>query len=319
MIHRLRSVSLLWQLPLGLASLVFFKTVRDVVLLLGWRHFRTHPEEFLSWNILSRQRLEAPRQLLRTVVTAPRWNNHAVIASGGPVPVKHTVVMDAEALGESAGYWFLTAFAFPRFTATEHLSSFSHPKDAGPVVMTLPPGNYYISLRYYDPTERLRFPGIEVDGRELVVETEVPGDVNAFYQDLHRRSRLLYVCLHYYIYVALRWQRLLPAAWVKREVLPVGNADTNFLYGPLERGQALAFRCDPGVWHGHRVYVTTYNLASLPVLGFEVKEPVFTGPTCTQRGFYVVRVVRTTASLQREPAGTPTEIEVCPVPGSPPA
>ena len=182
-------------------------------------------------------------------------------------------------------------------------------------VIRLSPGNYYISFRYYEPGERLRFPAIVVDGRQLVPEVEVPGNVNAFYEDFHRRSNRFYICLQYYVYVAIRWQRILPAAWIKRELLPVGNPDTDFLYGIVEPGQALAFRCDPQLWQSHRVYVTAYNLASFPMLGFEVKEPVFTGPTFTQRGFYVVRVVRATARVHGEAAGEAPAVEVCSVPG----
>jgi hypothetical protein len=69
-----------------------------------------------------------------------------------------------------------------------------------------------------------------------------------------------------YVYPMLVLRRYLPAAVVRTEFLPVGNPATRYVFGPCHAGQQLQVKCTAAALASHRVYLTVYDRASLPVL-----------------------------------------------------
>jgi hypothetical protein len=306
----LRGLAVLWELPLGAGSLLFQRAIRWVVVRIGLRHYRSHPDEFRRWRVLGRDYLDAPQGLARYMLIGPRWNVHAVVASAGPLRVERSVSLDRAALADSAEYWAVGAKHFPSFREEAQYSSLTHPDSNSRLEFELPPGDYYITSRYYIWSDRPVLPPVLVDGREMVPATEFAPDVNEFYDDLQNRGRLFYRCVHYYVYALLKWRGLLSGAWVHRELLPVGNVETEFHYGVVRRGQRLRVRVDPGVFVAHRVYCAIYDQASLPIHWFEITEAEQTGPPSQRNGVYLVRVVQIQPASSSE-RGLPLTVEVC--------
>ena len=295
------SLVVIWELPLAALSLLFHRTIKFVVIRLGLRHYRVNPGAFMRWRVLSRDYLESPHSLARYMLVGPRWNTHAIVATAGPFRVERTVSMDLGALIRSAQYWAVGAKHFPSFEDEAQVGSLTHAA-AESLTLELPPGDYYIACRYYLWSDKPVFPAVCVDGQERAQAVEISSDVNEFYQDLQQRSTAFYLCVHYYVHALVKWRRLFSEAWIRRELLPVGNQETRFHYGVLRKGEGLEFRIDPAMLETHRVYCTVYDRASFPFLWFEIAEAECAGPSCARAGVYLVRVVQIRSGFAAEDA-----------------
>ncbi len=129
----------------------------------------------------------------------------------------------------------------------------------------LPPGRYTLVLRYYGWNGEPRLPAIEVDGVQVVDTTPLSPDTNDFYNNLSARTGFYYLCLHFDVSVIPRYRQNLPAGFVRREYLPVGNPESSFFYGPLESGQRLSVASVLPLLPDYRLDFTVYNRASFPV------------------------------------------------------
>lgn len=290
--HLLSWLPLVWQAPLALLSYMAHFFVRSLVIYIGVRHYRSNAKSFMRWQFLSRDTLQKPNVLSRYMAVGPRWNTHAAIASAGPFAVAGILTVDVEPMAKSAGYWAFAIKQFPSFQGDEQFSSLTHTDAGSPVTLQLPQGDYSFSLRYYLCSEQIKTPTIKIDGKTVAGSVVVSGDVNEFYQDLFQQGRFFYFCLNYYVYVLVKWRAILPKSWVRRELLPVGNIETEFYYGILKRNQALTYHLKPELFENHRVYFTAYNKASFPILYYEVTQPQYTGLPCNQDCIYLVRIVQ---------------------------
>ena len=282
-----------YEVPLGLASFVFFKALRGLVVRTGRAAYHKSPEVFRRWNVLSAEVLSRPHQLSRYLVIAPRWNPHSAVGSAGPVPVKRELTIDQSEICEGVGYWFFGVHGFPSFRSAGYVSSLNQAtaKD-GKITFRLPPGDYYIGCRYYGWPGKVRYPAISIDGVQVISGVDMPGDMNDFYPMLHLRERAIYRAAHYHMYVMLKYRSLLSPAWVEQHLLPVGNEDTDYLYGAARAGQMLRFAIEPALLQDHRVFCTIYNTASLPVMFFELTEAESFSSALPCNGAYLVRVMR---------------------------
>ncbi|MEP5153385.1 DUF6208 family protein [Planktotalea sp.] len=295
----IRGFALIWQIPLGIASFLYFRLLRAVFVSFGRRHFRKHPEAFRVWKPLQGKVLDEPQMLGRYMVTGPRWNTHALIATGGPVTVREHLHMNTDTLTQSAKYWAVCLYEFPSFNlagATNKLLELKPETSVGgmpgQIEFHVPPGDYYVGVRLYDPKPTVSYPELVVDGETTLLSSAITHDANSFYPDLHLRDRPSFRFMHYYVYVAVKWRRFLPRAWVDDELLPVGDAHTTFFYGTLEAGEHLNFELDPALLDSHGVFCTTYTRSSLPRDSFSVSSANFTGPESSEPVVYLIRVLK---------------------------
>lgn len=300
-----RSVTLrglCWEVPLAIASIIAQRIGRGAIVLLGRLAYRRSPERFSCWRPLIASELVRAEVFFRYLLTGPRWNTHALVAPAGPMKVNRALTICADELKASANYWSLAVYQFPSFKKMAHTSALTLAPGSREVHCELPPGDYYVAVRAYECKKKVRFPEIRIDGKAEVRALDLVYDGNGFYDDLHKRTRLLHRLIHFYVWVLLRLRGIVPERILEKEYLPVGDTNTQFSFGWIVRGERIEFDVAEGVFLTHRVYCTVYNIASLPVASFEVTNSKHRGPRAMQRGHFLVRVVG-----MREVEG-PTEI-----------
>ena len=292
----------LWQIPLALFSFLFYRLIRLPVVRMGLAAVRRQPENFYVWRVMSGERMKDSTALLRTVITAPRWNTHVVVATSGPWWVEESIEIELDAPRASGEHFYVGAYDFPGFEDRHHGNTLTLPDEERFVFRVPEPGYYFLALRYYHPEPKMTFPEIQIDGAARVAAVQAEGDINAFYNELHTRATTFHRALHYYIYPMVKFGALLPEPFIKHELLPVGSRDTVFFYGAVERGTVLAFDIDPELMKGYTLYLTVYNCASFPILWFEVDRADYRSAPCPANGVYLMRHVRTGSEGRQQTA-----------------
>jgi hypothetical protein len=262
--------------PLACASFAFFHTVKS--LLHRLRRGRDRQQDVLSWHTIS-EVLAQPLALPYIMVTGPRWNPHALISRVGPFRVEQSLRIRVDTGRQSAQTWTLIVNRATDLHPSAVIDARDIPQDAVWYEQSLPSGRYVAVLRYYEWSATPRLPEMLIDHKHLIAERAVSPDENDYLDGLRNKDGVVYRCLHYYVLEMLRLRRYLPASFVRREYLPVGNPETIFDYGALRRGQCLEVTADRGIPEGHRLYLTVYNRSSFPVFWTEVRSlPYRTSP-----------------------------------------
>jgi hypothetical protein len=256
--------------------------------------FRLAPKRCTEWRPLSGEALKRPLALPIVITTGPRWNPHAIIAAVGPLTVQSSLKIDVPTAESSAKAWTAVVNAFPAFDTVGSLGSVSGAGDR----LELPPGRYTVVLRYYEWNDAPRLPAIEVDGKQVVAATDIPSNLNDFYEELRGRTGFYYLCLHYYISVILRNEKRLSAAFVRGEYLPVGNPETEFFYGALQPGERLSLTSLKPLFQDHRLYGTVYNRASFPIWWGKLDESMSQLEAGEAGSYYLIRAHRATPAAE---------------------
>jgi hypothetical protein len=281
----------LHQIPLAALSFLFHRTVRAAIRGLAAVHARRNPDLARRWRYPSTETIGRPLFLPVIMTTAPRWNTHAIVAAAGPLTVERALRVDAASANRSAAAWTVAIHAHPSNRLVTTIGA-ADSTDAAWREVALAPGRYRLALRYYHWRDAVELPSVEVDGAPAVAALAVPPDVNRFYDDLGRRRRWLYAWLHYYVFVLLRARGRVSEGWIRRELLPVGNPETEFYYGAVLAGERVRLRADPALLDGHSIYYTLYSRDSFPLEWQEVAGAEHTSAPAPEDGFYVVRVHR---------------------------
>jgi len=279
-----------WEFPLALMSFVFYRLTRFCVQRLIHLNAMVSTAQSSRWRVFCAQEARSPLNLLAVMTSGPRLNTHAIVATVGPLHVKRTMRIHVAAAARSAASWTVVVYTAPSHRTVASVGSLGTPTREPWQAITLPPGRYRLALRYYQWSDHVELPAVEVDGIEAVPARIVPANVNDFYDNLGKRSSFLYLCLHYYVGTLLRYRALLPRALVEREYLPVGNPETTFYYGFLSSGQALAVELDASLLKTHHVYFTLYNRASFPIMWYALTEPEHITLPRACDGTYLIRV-----------------------------
>ena len=297
----LAMAALVYRVPLALASFVLFRVFRWLMRRAVNAFYTRRPEQALRWRPLSAQTLRNPLALPVLMTSAPRWNPHAVIATAGPLPVKNSLTIDVAEARRSAASWSIVVYTFPGFQTVATLDARAVPEDAASQTIALRPGRYWLGLRYYRWSNDAALPAVLLDEAPVVSAQPLAADVNAFYADLSRRRGWFYFCLHYYVWLLLRYDRCLPTRFVECEYLPVGNPGTRFLYGIVAKGQRLQLEVTPEILRTHDVFLTIYSRASLPLTWCRVSGRDYLTEPCVRTGHYLIRV---------HPRGSSGEVEL---------
>jgi hypothetical protein len=284
-----RVVRNVWEIPLSVASLAFYKTTRALIRRKLKKQQAQLPQT-PTWRPLSTKLLQLPGVLPWLMTTGPRWNTHAIIATSSPFEVKHSLALDVAAAKKSAGAWTLAIYTFPGAKTVAHIGSIQRPFAEDWATVTLSPGRYSLGLRYYHWADRVELPAVKADDQPMLAAMPLPGTINHFYADLAQSTTRFYRALHYYVFTLLRFRRWLPESFVVREFLPVGNPETHFQYGALEAGDVLQIALSEPVRAAYDVYLTLYNRASFPVHSAELAADHYLTPAGLPAGFYLLRI-----------------------------
>jgi hypothetical protein len=287
----------LFTIPLACASFTLFHAVKWMLHRL--RRARDRQQEAVDWHTIS-EVLGQPLALPYIMVTGPRWNPHALISRVGPFQVENSLQIRVDTAQRAAQMWTLIINRASDLRPIAVIDASDVTRDEVWYEQSLPPGRYLVVLRYYEWTATPRLPEIAIDNRRRVPERAVPPNENDYLRGLRDKNGIFYAWLHYYMLEMLRLRQCLPASFVRREFLPVGNPETAFYYGDLRRGQCLEITSSRGIPAGHRLYLTIYNRSSFPVSWSEVCSlPYRTLPVETN-GSYLCRL-HATRSRQTPP------------------
>lgn len=284
-------LDLLWEVPLALLSWAFFHANKALIAVLYQRHLDREGSRSRQWRILSAETLRLPLSLPVLQTKGPRWNTHATIGTLGPLPVRQSLAVQTGLAQRSAEAWSVVLYRYPDFATFRELGSLDPSVEGEWSQLELPSGRYVLGVRYYGLRDDALLPAIRLDGSgEAVAAEPLPEGVNAVYDHLAERTSWYHHALHHYIHPTLRLRRWLPAGLVRREFLPVGDPFTRFRYGWFAAGTQLQVHCAPALLRSHRVYLSVYNRASLPVHSAELVAPESSTPLLGSAGFYLFRL-----------------------------
>jgi hypothetical protein len=278
------------ETPFSLASFIFYRGMRFVMRRLIVFNSRFNRRRAHQWHVLSAESLSMTLALPAVMTSGPRWNPHAIIAGAGPFSVKHSVSVDVEPIPASAKSWTLVFYTFPHQRTAAHVGALQAPFFERWHSVTLPPGKYSIALRYYHWSETITLPEIRADGELVIPSRSISAGNNDFYRDLQKRRSRFYLWLHYYVYGLLRGTAPIPGVSTEREFLPMGNPETEFRYGALERGEAIRFHLTPAFLATHDIYFTLYTRDSFPARWYQIQESGHLTEPAREDGFYLVRI-----------------------------
>jgi hypothetical protein len=301
------ALSSLLTLPLACASFLFFHAVRRSLLRL--RMLRDRGQESLGWRSMS-EIIDQPLALPYIMVTGPRWNPHAIIASVGPFQVKEHLRLHVDTMKRSAGMWTLVLYSVPASRTVVAIDSRHISPDADWFKQTLSPGRYSGILRYYEWSAEPKLPAIEIDGIPRIFERSLPINENDYLERLRNKGGAFYTILHFYMLEMLRLHRYLPASFVRREYLPVGNPETVFRYGYLRRGQGVEITSSKTTRDQDYLYLVLYNESSFPVSWSTVDSLPHRTQPAPSTGSYLIRLHTSDAALA--PSTWPDHLHVSP-------
>jgi hypothetical protein len=291
---------LLWEVPLGLLSWAFFHLNKALIAVAYQRYLDRQAERGSTWRILSEETLRIPVSLPVLLTKGPRWNTHAAIGTLGPLAVRRTLAVETGQACRSAAAWSVVIYRYPDFATWREIGSLDEDADRDWTVLDLPPGRYSLGVRYYDLQPGAAMPAVRVDTPETVPADTVPADtvpaepvppgVNAMYADLAARTTPYHRVLHHYVHTMLRLRRWLPAGFVRREYLPVGDPCTDFRYDWFPARTQLRLHLAPRLAEDFRLYLSVYNRASLPVHSCELGAGEAVTPVFPAAGFYLIRL-----------------------------
>ena len=278
------------EIPLAFLSFCFYKIMKLAIGFLYTIYLRFNQEKASQWRVISQKLIDTTLSMPVLMTKGPRWNTHAIIGTLGPFKVAKYLEINREIADSSAGSWIMVIYDFPNYKTITNLTSFKSFQSETWQKIELESGKYTIGLRYYDRAETIYLPSIKVDGIQIVDEIEVDRNVNDFYKQIIKRKNWFYSALHYYIFTILKWRKILPESFVKKEFLPVGAPDTEFLYGKLEQNNRLEIELPRDILEKYQAYLTVYDRASLPLFWHKIESEKYITESIEQKGYYLIRM-----------------------------
>ena len=297
------------QIPMAIGSYVLQKIVKQAMSGLVALGNRSAKAGSLGWRVLSGDLLNRPFSLAIFMTKAPRWNTHAVIGMAGPLELGNSLSIQADCSPDAS--WSLVLHSANG--GSEQSVSSSREAEA-PIWQTIEtrPGRYTLVIRYYRWGDRLCFPAIKVDGKQVLEEREIDKEANLFYDGLRNRRNAFYVALNYYVHTMLRFSAVLPERFIKSEYVPAGDSGMLFDFGASLKGSALQVSLKPELLSDFDAYLTLYDRASFPVYWTKLTEPVHTTARISENGHYLIRL-RSRNESKNKPDNLPVLVTTVPV------
>jgi hypothetical protein len=279
----------LWMVPFALLSFVLFRMARFALAKLMERTFRGATYN-PGWRPISARAFQLKWYLPWMTTRGPRWNPHALIANAGPFRVKKKIRIRVADAYASAQDWTGILYAHPHYKTVGVVGPAAEGKHTEWVEIDVEPGMYTFSLRYYRLQPSILAPAIEIDGAPFCDAQALRADTNDFYKTIAANSNAFYRAMQFYIYALLRFEGWVSPAFLRREFLPVGNPNTQFLYGYFQPGQQIHVEISPNIFARSYTYLTVYERGSFPVKWWDFDLPKLTTDVQPRAGFYLVRL-----------------------------
>ena len=273
-----------------LASFLFQRAVR-AVFRLGANLSMPLQRDAFRWNVLSADFVRRPLVLPFMMLTGPRWNTHALIATLGPIRVARDLDFDLTPL-RSARCWTVVLYTFPDFKTAAALGPADFDSTGGPARVALKRSRYMVGLRCYGWSHPAGLPAVAVDGRPVVAPASVVYDPNDLLEVLRGRTGLFYLSSHYYLRLLVKYRNFFPRRFVDGEFLPVGNPETCFRYGLVDSNRSLYLDINSDIFKSFYVYLTLYNMSSFPTIWCQVQAAHSEIPAALAPRYYLLRLQR---------------------------
>lgn len=280
----------LWMVPLGLGSFLLFRAARAVLAKLIERQSFRQRSYQPGWRPISAATLQMKWYLPWIMTRAPRWNPHALIANAGPFEAKGKLRVRLRDADQGALDWTVVLYSHPHYRTLQVLAPAADGLGPEWQELDVAPGRYTLSLRYYHLQPAPLAPAIEVDGAPFCPSQPLAPDTNAFYRTLAGRSTLFYRALQYYVFVLLRFRHAVSPALLRREFLPVGNPNTQFVYGHHRAGQRIRIALDDALFARCYAYLTIYEGGSFPLAFHDLASARLVSAVAPRAGYYLLRL-----------------------------
>jgi len=290
------ALALLWQIPLSLVSWATHRTLKGIMLAETSRRWRREPAA-RTWRGLS-EHIRQPAPFWFVMIVGPRWNCHAFLADLGPVHVRRSIdIRPGAPLRAGQHLSFVIYDASYRNAGHRDWTRSEAPPDPG---IRLEPGVYRVSARLYGFTPGDLYPEVQVDGSLQAAATPIGAEQDRYHSELRRlpdRCSPAFCFIHYYMFHALCWRRVLGEPLTERLFVPVGNPATRFYFGIIRRGQRLTVTSDEAENDGRLSFVAIYNRCSVPVFWATLATPVYQTPVMAVTGYFLLRTLVTRRNL----------------------
>ena len=285
------ALELCWQIPLALLSWIFFQVIKLSIRTLVNIYNSSNPKKVYKWLVFSEELLKKPLILPSLLTTGPRWNPYAIAAGAGPFRVQGSLAIQISTCVASAQSWSIGIYKFPEAKAVAYIASNDPIFQEKWQELKLEPGQYTLGLRYYNWYDDVSLPATKVDGNQIINIEAVDGsNVNNYFKNLIVRDNIFYRSLNYYIFPLLVCDKWLPQALVRKEYLPVGDPNNEFIYGVIYKAYSLHLKLNPLLIYNYDIYLTIYNCSSLPLTFCQITAEKYTTPVIETDGFYLVRL-----------------------------
>lgn len=245
--------------------------------------------ELRAWKVMDEAFLAPLSVMTAYSLLAPRWNVHAAIAVSPILRVEGQLSVDVATANSASPRW--TLVVHDKEGTVGALGTTNTEPDASWASIDLSPGLYRLVIRLYEPGPEAVVPEVRVDGEPALAELVLPEDPTRVYRNLRARGRLRHKALQRYVYPMVRLRRFLGEEHVKRQYLPVGNPETHFRFGVVERGQRLELRPPDELPDDCGLYLCLYDRSSLPMWFAPVPREGVQTPPAPDDGTWLVRIV----------------------------
>jgi len=260
----------------------------------------------------------------------PRWNTHTNVHSWHVEVVAGTeLVFEVENLQLPGFSWQVN---FRGGLMQQALIASCAPIPGDPewlmVKLTPPPGTNVINLQLrpylFDGRDSAPLPFVKLDGKPLEQRTSSSAEPIseqtrvvfeagrlAFNASLAARQKFHHKAMQFHMHSMLALDgSALSSTFVRSIYLPVGNPETQWIYGLVHEGFALHVKTTAALLKDHLVFCSVYNRASLPTIpSITCDTPEYALPTCPCDGFFAVRIVRKDGATTQE--AVKAEVAIC--------
>lgn len=246
----------------------------------------------VRWQCLP-QLMNHPYGIPFLMTTGPRWNTHAVIATISGLKIKKVLEIQAQVADRSTQSW--TVVVYNDLAQTIAYRGSSQRNGESWEKLELSPGTYSLALRYYEPTAQALLPKIKVDGAVVTDNQDCSKEFDVYQRYLGKikqRKSLFFTLMHYYVYALLKWPSLASEQRIRQEYLPVGNPETHFRYGAIDKGKHLHVDCSEQLLEKALVYLTILNQSSFPQMWTRITTTDYQSPPVPMSGTWLMRIVK---------------------------
>lgn len=296
-------LELLWEIPLAVISYLthkLLKTVLDALIERG--QSKDNYQNIQEWIPLDKSVLNKKGFLFFILLNAPRWNVHAVTAMLALKANQRLNILVPKSDNTNPSFSIVIKNEHGEYCVLDQLgvhgnipvldASDCKTMVKGSEIITMPKGHYKLGARYYDVAENTQLPDIIVDENSKINGIEIASNTNEFYSELINVDCALFRALGFHIHTMLYLRKFLGENFVRKNFLPVGNPESEFIFGHMFPNQKLIIELDARILNEFFVYCCIYNRSSLPMAWFKVTTSRLKTDNVSEKAVYLFRFCR---------------------------